>query len=175
MTTGTRQNRTDLYSGLVAIVIAGACWFWLIPFRTANAKEQGILKIIISKSANQPGFFPAIVTIMLFIVGLVLTLEYAYAHKGSEESLSRLLKAAFKSIKAENKMLPIITALLAYGLLVNGIGFWTTTTILLGTLLYYSGVKDSRFLALYLAATMGGLYIFFSVIVQVRFPSGLLF
>ncbi len=151
------MRRTDQWSGL-AVLIAGLLIWWgasAMPYGTIH--EPG------------PGFFPFWLGILLTGMSLWLIIR---------ESRGKASSAMIRDLLSEKirwgKVLAALAALVAYGVLMEHVGFIIVTFLFLAFLLWFVDPQPWKKVIGWALCGSVGCYLIFEVWLKLRLPAGLL-
>ncbi|MFA5446994.1 MAG: tripartite tricarboxylate transporter TctB family protein [Sphaerochaeta sp.] len=119
-----------------------------------------------------PAFFPNVLSYGLIILGIYQILSGFFSPKAQTHSISTIWKG-MRSKEFLNLVI-ICVALLIYILTVKKVGFYATSALFLGVVLWRLGVKFRNNLISTLVF-LAVIYLVFSKIFAVTLPSGILF
>lgn len=151
-------NKYNLKSLFVKILFPVLCLVFLIYYYI-NTKDLHYLSLV----------YPRI--IMIGLLGVVVWDIYAGVTKWKQEKDKTEKIAEKDNIKA----ILIYLGTAFYIFMISRLGFGVCTFLYLGFMLYYLGVRKIISLILYTTLTSAAIYIVFTKLLSIPFPSGILF
>ena len=151
----------NFWAGMVMLLLGLAVISVLIPFGVDEPRR-------VKYAALSPSYYPRIVAICLSVLGLVITVRSALAGtsgevEGAENRPDALLRIAI-----------VFGILLAMALLLTTLGFIVTTTLALGTAIWFAGERNYVMIAAMAIIIPLALYFFFLKVAGIPIPLGVL-
>jgi hypothetical protein len=142
----------DQKLGIALILFCIVLWFYAIPFHI---------------SGNAPKFFPRLITIFIFIPGILLI----FSRKGKVEKPI----PGLKDLKGVHKALITAGLFLIYISLIDIVGYFTITSIAIMVFLFFFGSRSLKGIILIPAAILFFIYLVIERILSFPLPKGFIY
>lgn len=162
----------DIFAGAVFLAVSLLLWFYLIPY-TISVRPNTRLDI-----SNNPTIFPRLFTVILAVLAVILIIQGLRKYgKNRDLVCGGNIRADIVSLLLIDSPALLVFALVSviFCLIAPALGFFSSGFLLVVVSAWYLGNRGIVWLVLFPAVMTALVWVVFDILLQVRFPSGVLF